>query len=256
MAPESVLALKKKATSLGMERSAALKANRKQLEDFIANAGKSGSANGAKKKATATKAVKKAVTKKATTTKAVAKKSTATKPATRKAAATKPKATTRRAAKPSEDETGRATIGEIDWTETENWNPRVGGPTERMFKALKKFKGNVDKAFDFLSGDLYEFVHRNKNDGTKRTKAEAEAMLRYRLNRTKFQFAVQTGQHEIATNRVEYGTGSRAQETKKASRSRSRTTPAKARTTAKASTTKRTTKTAAQKRRTAGTKRR
>ena len=32
-------------------------------------------------------------------------------------------------------------------------------------------------------------------------------MLRYRISRTAFDFAVRTGQHEPSDNRVEYGTG-------------------------------------------------
>jgi uncharacterized low-complexity protein len=36
-------------------------------------------------------------------------------------------------------------------------------------------------------------------------------MLRYRISRTLFDFAVQTGQHEVAKNRVQYGTGGTGQ---------------------------------------------
>lgn len=206
---ENVLALKKQALKLGMTRDDAIKASRKQLEDFIASAGKS------KSKKDKTEKVEKSSKKKTAKKKAGSKKTKTEKPKVEKAKKTGSKSKAKKSAdkpKPkTDDEAGRNQISTLDWQiESEDWNPRSGGATERMFKALKKAKGSVDKAFDALVDDLYDFVGKKKQTGEKRTKAEAEAMLRYRLNRTKYEFATKTGQHESATNRIEYGSGSKA----------------------------------------------
>lgn len=200
---ENVLKLKKRAVSLGMSKDEAREAGRKVLEAFIADA-----ENGGGEKKAAKKAVKKAVAKK----KVAGKKSSENKKAsTKKAPAEKSGKGSGKAKRPrakSNDGIGRASIGEIDWkVESDEWNPRKGSPVEGLFRALKKAKGNIDKAFDAIHDDMYEYVGRKKRDGTKRTKAEAEAMLRYRLNRTKYEYATRTGQHEQATERAEYGTG-------------------------------------------------
>jgi hypothetical protein len=108
------------------------------------------------------------------------------------------------------DALGRLNIDTIDWTvESDEWNPRKGGPVEKLFKALKKSKGNIDKAYAMISSAPHEFVGKTKRDGTKRSKAEIEATLRYRLNRTKWEYGIRTGQHISADpkNRAQYGTG-------------------------------------------------
>lgn len=228
---ENVLKLKKKAVGLGMSKADAMKATREELEAFISDAAKKTS-----KKSTAKKAGKKSAKKAAAPvedeedededdeededeepTPKARKKPGRKKGAksTKKTAAKKPgrkpakmKKDSKPARKAKDNDTGRAAIGKIDWSaESDDWNPRKGGPTEKMFRALKKAKGDVDKAYEALKSDLFDFVGKSKRDGTKRTKPEAQAMLRYRLNRTKFEFAVRTGQHNVATNRVEYGTG-------------------------------------------------
>jgi hypothetical protein len=76
---------------------------------------------------------------------------------------------------------------------------------------VRKSRGNRAKAFEILKADVWDFVGKVKRNGEKRTKSEAEAMLRYRISRTLFDFAVQTGQHEVAKNRVQYGTGGTGQ---------------------------------------------
>jgi hypothetical protein len=194
---ENILKLKKRALEAGMPKADAMKADRKQLDEFLADGGK--------------KATKKVVAKKKATP---AKKSTKKAPA-RKATAEKKPSTKKQTRKPAKRENtsdglGRLNIEELDWTaESDEWQPRKGGPVERLFKALKRSKGNVDKAYDMLASDVYDFVGKTKRDGTKRNKQEAQAMLRYRLNRTKFEFAIRTGQHESASseNRAAYGTG-------------------------------------------------
>lgn len=206
---ENILKLKKKAVDAGMAKADAMKADRAALEAFLAQG-----ENGAAKKATAKKVVKKAVVKKAPAAakapaKAPAKKVAAKAPA-------KPKAGTRKVTrkvvtpKIDSDALGRLNIDTIDWTvESDEWNPRKGGPVEKLFKALKKSKGNIDKAYAMISSAPHEFVGKTKRDGTKRSKAEIEATLRYRLNRTKWEYGIRTGQHISADpkNRAQYGTG-------------------------------------------------
>lgn len=213
---ENVLKLKKQAVSLGMDRDAAKRANRKQLEDFISNA-KDGKSSGgkklAKKKHAPETPAKKTGAKKKTAAKPERKK-TAEKPSRKAPAAKKSAKKAGEAKRPSNADNngvGRISLGSIDWNATsDEWNPKPGGPVERLFKALKKRRGDVDKAFDDLKGDVWDFVGKKLRNGEKRSKESAHAMLRYRLNRTKFEFAVRTGQHQSATDRVEYGTGTYA----------------------------------------------
>lgn len=102
---------------------------------------------------------------------------------------------------------GRNLLDSLDFSETDGWNPREGSAPALIIAAVRKARGNRQKAFETLKGDLWNFVGKKKADGTKRTKAEGEAMLKYRISRTLWDFAVKTGQHEAATNRVQYGTG-------------------------------------------------
>lgn len=244
---ENILKLKKRAVAAGMPKADAMKADRAKLDAFLAGEG-----NGSKKKSTATKAVKKAVAKKkATGTKAPAeKKSAKTGKAKRPSSAPARKAQSRKPAARGENNgaMGRLSIDKssIDWTaESDDWNPKKGGPVEKLFKALKKSKGNIDKAYEIVKDNPYDFVGKTKRDGTKRTKAEVEAMLRYRLNRTLYEFAKRTGQHESAdaSNRAAYGTGEYAT-VRKAGKSKPKSTKKastkKGSTKAKASTTKKT----------------
>ena len=102
---------------------------------------------------------------------------------------------------------GRNLLGKVNFSDDDGWNPRKGSAPDLIIRALRKFKGDRTKVFNHLKGDIWDFVAKKKQDGTKRTKAEAEAMLRYRISRTAFDFAIRTGQHEPSTNRVTYGTG-------------------------------------------------
>jgi hypothetical protein len=251
---ENVLKLKKRALALGMGKPEVMKADRKQLEAFISSAEskptkkKSSEPKAAKKKSGAKKS--KSVKKSSGDEKApAAKKSTkkagkAKRPSSEKAKpskttkATKTKTTKTKPKKATKaSDSGRAAIGQIDWSiEHKNWNPRKGSAVSRLFKALKKTKGNVNKAFDLLEADVWDFVGKKMRDGTKRPLKSgdnnAHEMLRYRLNRTKFDFATRTGQHTSATNRVDYGSGKYAKPSKS---SKSKATPkAKASTKAKA----------------------
>lgn len=198
---ENILKLKKRAVDAGMPRAEAMKADRATLDAFLAG--------GSEKPVKAAK--KKAVKKHAPAPTPTAKK----KAPAKKAA--EPKKQTRKA--PVRENTtnglGRLNIDKstIDWTaESDDWNPKKGGPVEKLFRALKSCKGNIDKAYAKVADSPYDFVGKTKRDGTKRTKAEVEAMLRYRLNRTLFEFVKRTGQHASAeaSNRAAYGTGTYA----------------------------------------------
>jgi len=206
-----LIKLKKEAIKLGMDKSTARGANRSTLQNFIDGAGK---APAKKKGSTTTTAAKKKASTSSTTRKKAApaaKKSASTGKAKR--AAVKPKAK-----RNSSNDGGRNMIGSLDFTVEDGWNPRANSPVAVIFKAIKKTKGNVDKAFDILAPNVRDFVSTKKADGTKRTKDEMHKMLRYRINRTIWQFAMQTGQHEASTNRVEYGTGDYASKTRKPAR--------------------------------------
>jgi hypothetical protein len=245
---ENVLKLKKQALALGMPKAEVMKAARPALEDFIASASENGEQAKVAKKKTPTKAQKKAVV-----SRAVKKKQTA-----KAAPARKRKAAPKKASS-SNGDLGRANIGSIDFRATsDDWNPRKGGPVERLFKALKTSRGDVDKAFDLLKGDVWDFVGRKMRDGSRRNQASAHNMLRYRLNRTLWEFATRTGQHQSSENHVQYGTGVYAKPASQGGRKRSpakrgqverKRTPAAKRTpkrtpakrTAKRQTAKRTT---------------
>ena len=163
-------------------------------------------ANGTPRKSTARKAVRKAVTvkKSRTATKSPAAKSTRGKA---KRASTTPKAR-------SNGKSGRNLIDTVDYDRTKGWNPRKGSAPDRIMKALKKARGNREKAFEALRADVWDFVGKVKRNGEKRTKGEAEDMLRYRISRTLFDFVTQTGQHKTSKNRIEYGTGENAKANK------------------------------------------
>jgi hypothetical protein len=202
---ESLVKLKKRAKKAGMDAATARSATREQLESFLSN----GTSTKKKNK----KAVKKATSKK-----------TNSKPASSKKKSSKPKASSN-----GSGDAGRLAVGKIDYTvEHDDWKPRKGSPVDIIFRALKKRRDNIEKVYDDLKGRYKEFSTPTKPDGTKRTKAEMLANLRYRINRTRFEFAVRTGQHEAATNRVKYGTGAYAKENKKARAAEKRASKPKA----------------------------
>lgn len=211
-----VLKLKRQAVAAGMDKDEARKATRAALEAFLADGGKKAPAKKsgtvAKKKTTGTGTpARKPAAKKAPVRKPAAKPA-AKKSAPTKAPARKPATKAGAAKRPvtNSDAVGRHQIETLDFSATDGWNPRSGSAVDVIFRALKKVRGNTEKAFDILLPNIADFVGPKKQDGTKRTKADRENMLRYRINRTKFDFAVKTGQHEVATERVEYGTGAYA----------------------------------------------
>jgi hypothetical protein len=111
----------------------------------------------------------------------------------------------------AKNDSGRNLLGKINYNDDEDWNPREGSPPDRIVKALKKFKGDREKVFNLLKKDVWDFVGKRMKDGSKRKlrgdKWGAEEMLRYRIARTDWDFAMRTGQHDKSENRVEYGEG-------------------------------------------------
>lgn len=100
----------------------------------------------------------------------------------------------------------RNVIEGVDFGMTEGWSPRAGSVPDRIIKALKKTKGNREKAFEILNAKIGDFVPTKLRSGRKPNKAERENMLRYRISSTAWRFALQTGQHEKAEGRAKYGT--------------------------------------------------
>lgn len=205
---------RKEAKDLGIAATLIRSAeNVRELQAIIDGSGKGKSKpKAAKKKAVAKKksATKKSAAKKATTKKSNSKSTKSASSKTTPAKSTKKKGTAKRsstAKAKSNSDSGRYTLDGVDYNETDGWNPRDGSAPDRIVKALKRFKGNRSKVLDFLIGDVWDFAGKKKRDGSKRTKAEAEAMLVYRIARTDWDFALKTGQHEKSDNRVEYGTG-------------------------------------------------
>jgi hypothetical protein len=158
------------------------------------------------------------------------RQTTSTRPAARKPA-TK--------ARPSNngDDSGRLTIGKLDYVDYDAslWNPRKGSTVELIWRALKRHRDNIDKVYHALEPDMWKYISRSKPDGKRRTQPEGEALLRYKINQTRWRFGIQTGQHEKSENRVEYGTGEYATVKKKkpARKPRATTTRATKTTTAR-----------------------
>jgi hypothetical protein len=232
--------LRKQAKNLGIAVAEIREASSvEKLQALIDAHGSNGTASKPRKKA----AVKKAVAKKSVAKSSAAKKSASSKATPAKSTRKSGTAKRSSAAKRSTSKVstsgyvakgGRNLLDGVNYGETDGWNARNGSAPDRIVKALKKFRGNREKAFDFLVGDVWDFVGKKFRDGTKRTKADAEGMLRYRISRTAWDFARATGQHDPATNRVQYGTGGTGAGTWK---------PAKKSATKKASSTRKATAT-------------
>jgi hypothetical protein len=181
-------------------------------------AGKNGSGRPAKKKAAAAK-------KKSTTTRKPAR---ATSSASSKRApartAKRPASAKRTPARAQNDgDLKRNLLDGVDFSETDGWNPRADSLPDRIIRLAKRFRGNRDKIFDELVGEIKTLVPPSTRGGRKRDMDERREMLRYRINRALWDFALQTGQHEKASGRVEYGTGGTGQGLFKRAGSKART---------------------------------
>jgi hypothetical protein len=206
--------LRAKAKRLGVPSGAIRSADRDELETLIEDAEES---NGRPTKKAARRAVKK-VTRRPVRKATGRKSATKSVPAKSRKSGTAKRQTTRTRTTAKKASTngyqakgGRNMLEDVDFSPHEDWNPRPGSAPDRIIKALRKFRGNRAKVFDFLVGDIGDFVPTRRADGSAWEKGDGpnsrKGMLRYRISRTAWQFAMQTGQHEAATNRVEYGTG-------------------------------------------------
>lgn len=208
----TLAALRKRAKDLGLSASDIRSASTtSELESLIADF--SGNGNGSKAKAKA-KAKKKAAT--ATQRKSTAKRGSARKPQRSKSvparsqksgAAKRPTTATKRKATASTANGGRNLLDGVNFSQTDGWNAREGSIPDQIVSLLRKFRGNRTKVFDTMVKSIGDFIPARKRDGSKRTKEERTEMLMYRINRTAWEFAKATGQHEPSGNRVEYGTG-------------------------------------------------
>jgi len=208
--------LRNKAKLLGIDTAAIRKAKTvSELQDLILN-GDAPAPTPAKRKPG--RPAKATTTRKATPAKRGRPAKATPKPVAKKTAIRTPASTN--------GDAGRIELGDVDFSVTDGWNARPGSAPDRIIGALRRFKGNRAKVFDFLSGDVWEFVGRKLRDGSRRSQASADDMLRYRISRTAWDFAIKTGQHEKSTNRAEYGTGTRkptkAKPTRKATRTPAR----------------------------------
>lgn len=95
---------------------------------------------------------------------------------------------------------GRNTIdnSQIDWQA--EWAGGKTGNRAIVLKSLRKFKGNKDKVFNALQPNAQAMFPKDDN-GKKRSKASAEALLRWTIGRVAFDFTTGTGQHKVSTNR-------------------------------------------------------
>jgi hypothetical protein len=211
---ESLLALKKRAVKSGMDKAEARKAGRDTLLKYLKSADKSSSkASPAKKKGSSkpVAAKKKGAAK-------VTKTHKKTKATSKKKAGRPSKAS-------SNGDAGRIEIGKIKWSmKSDDWNPRPDSGTGIIFAALKRNKGDLKATYKELKGKLSKLVPAKTRQGRKRSKEEQQADLKYRINRTKWDFAMRTGQHSAGTNRSKYGTGKYATAAKKEKRKQSRKT--------------------------------
>jgi hypothetical protein len=241
----TIAALRTEAKKAGVAPSAIRAAeNVKELEALIKRhgGGTKTSTNGrtAVKKSTTvrkSKSVTKATPTKRTGRKPAPAKGRNSSPAKRQAAATPRKAATKAKASGYEPKGGRNVLDGVNYSLTDGWNARPDSAPDTIIKVLKKFRGDREKAFDFLVQDIGDFVKPRKRDKTKWAKGEREQMLRYRIARTAWDFALKTGQHEKAENRVQYGTGGTGRgiwkPAKKAAPAKARTTKAATKTTRK-----------------------
>lgn len=203
---------------------------------------------GAAKKGTARKTADKSSSKKKTPAKTTTRKSSAKSapaaPAKRSAsgAGKKKSSTAKTTTAAKSGQPGRVQIvnAEIDWSAPSKIG-QSGGNRQTIMKLLRSKKGNVAKVFDALA-DNAQSMYGKTDDGKRRTKGDAQALLRWHISRIKFDFVKDTGQHEGVT-RSQSGrktsTGSKSKaKTATAQKGAQSRTKAKAKTTPKRSTAK------------------
>lgn len=97
-------------------------------------------------------------------------------------------------------EAGRALIdnSSIDWTLDSSVGNDPKSNRGVIMKALRKAKGNVAKVFGNLK-DEAQTMYPKTTDGKKRSKADAQALLRWHISRVKYDYVKDTDQHESIT---------------------------------------------------------
>src|SRR5436189_448316 len=174
MAPMSIAAARKAAEKAGFTRTEIRGKTMAQLSRMIGN----GDKPKPRKKAAVAKAVsapvrrgRPPVRKSASSKSAPAAKSRATGGKAKRPTATKRTVT----ASTYVPKGGRNVLGKLDYTLTDGWNPRVESAPDLILRALRKAKGNRERAFEILvpnpgkisSYDV--FMSRTKTNGEKRT---------------------------------------------------------------------------------------
>jgi hypothetical protein len=194
--------LRKKAREIGVDGTAIRKAKTAdELQALIMDAVMNGTSGGSTTQVSQTTrpARKQKTAARKPVRRSSAKSAVKSKPAAQSATTGKAKRTT------SDDEDrGRNELVGIDFKKTAGWNAREGSAPDVIIQALRHFKGDRAQVFAELKKDIWDYVGKKMRDGSKRTMASAEEMLRYRISRTAWDFAMKTGQHQASTNRKEY----------------------------------------------------
>ena len=206
MAPTNIIELRAKAKQKGIEGyrtmslselQAALKGGAAKSSTNGASAGRKSAGRKSTPKATVTKTAGRKSAKSAPAAKS-AKAGKAKRPTaggTRKSAVrntpTKPKAT-RATSTATSGVRSRIVDGDIDWTA--EWNGGQDGNRGTIMKLLRKFKGNSDKVFNALA-DKAKTMYPKQPNGRARSKDDAQRLLRWHINRIKFDFVTATEQH-------------------------------------------------------------
>jgi len=179
-----------------------------------------------KKSSRTTTARKKSTTRTSTTRKASGRKASTPAKSNR---ATKAKRSSN-----SNGDAGRFTLERVNFKKKDGWNPREGSPPDLIIKSLAKHKGDRTAVFNELKKKVWTFVDiRTRNKRDRKSLEDAYAMLRYRISRTAWDFAMRTGQHEPSSNRVRYGDGDTGTGVFKRAGSRKASKPAAKKTTRK-----------------------
>jgi hypothetical protein len=157
----------------------------------------------AKKSAPAKSSGKSAPAKKSAASKSTASKGTAKSAPAKSAKSGTAKRPTAGGAKvttpKSSSGAGRVSIDKanVDW-KAETRIGQSGGNRETIMKAVRKFNGNVEKVYNALA-DKAQAMYPKTQDGRKRSKADAQTLLRWHISRVIFDFVKDTGQHNGAT---------------------------------------------------------
>jgi hypothetical protein len=106
---------------------------------------------------------------------------------------------------------------QIDWTAESG----VGAsePRKTIMKWLRKFHGDVQKVYDKLEDDVATLYKSNKRTGEKYTQAKRKELLRWHISRVKFDFVMDTEQHDKSTNRTNASSGAKSAPVKSSAKS-------------------------------------